>query len=86
MDAKSFNPEYFKSLTGVQKVMYKTAFEFEKKYAKGSTDESAHAAGVKEIARIADLMKECEKPQKYVDLWTGRTFMATENELEAMHS
>ena len=29
MDAKSFNPEYFKSLTGVQKVMYKTAFEFE---------------------------------------------------------
>lgn len=86
MDAKSFDPEYFKNLTDVQKVMYTAAFDFEKKYTKEATDESAHFAGLKEIARLKRVSEEYSKPQQYVDIFTGRTFWATENELESMHS
>lgn len=86
MDYKSFDPEYFASLSNVHKVLYKTAFEFHMKYHKGASPETAHFEGTMEVARIEKMAKELDKPQMYVDLSTGFTFMATENELESMHS
>jgi hypothetical protein len=72
------------NLKGVDAVMYRTAYAFEMNHCNG-TPETAHAAGLKEIVRINKLREEESKPKMYVNLSTGRRFMATENELEAMN-
>lgn len=72
-------------LTGINKVFYETAYSFEMEHGSGN-EYQAHAVGLKETERIAKLRKEAETPRMYVDLSTGRRFMATENELESMHS
>jgi hypothetical protein len=78
--------EFFQTLTGINKVLYKTAYNFELKYAANATEESAHQAGLKEIKRIGKLSEELSKPQTYVDLSTGKRFTCTENELMAKHA
>ena len=77
---------FFLTLTGINKVFYKTAYNFELKYAANATEESAHQAGLKEIKRIGKLSEELSKPQTYVDLSTGKRFRCTENELMAKHA
>ena len=72
---------FMSTLTGIEKVLYRTAYNFEMKYGSESTEESAHAAGLKEIERISNMRKDFDKPQKYVDISTGKTFTSTESEL-----
>lgn len=78
--------EFFQTLTGINKVLYKSAYNFELKYAANATEESAHQAGLKEIKRIGKLSEELSKPQTYVDISTGKRFTCTENELMARNA
>jgi hypothetical protein len=71
--------EYFQTLTGINKVLYKTAYKFEIDYAANATEESAHQAGLNEIKRIGKLSEELSKPQTYVNLSTGKKFICTGN-------
>lgn len=73
--------ELYNNLKGVEKVMYKTAFNFHMKYSTGATEDSAHIAGLKELERLGKLRNEMNKPQTYVDLSTGRKFRSTEAQL-----
>lgn len=74
------------TLTGINKVLYKTAYEFHMKYSANATTESAHQAGLKEIERIKELSKELDKPQSYVNVATGERFTCTESQLMSRHS
>ena len=78
--------EFFQTLTGINKVLYKTAYNFHMKYSTNATEESAHQAGLTEIKRISKLSEELDKPQTYVNLSTGKRFTCTENELMSKHS
>jgi len=78
--------EFFQTLTGINKVLYKTAYNFELKYAANATEESAHQAGLDKIKSVSKLSEELSKPQTYVDLSTGKRFRCTENELMAKHA
>ena len=80
------NIEFLNTLTGINKVLYKTAYNFHMKYSTNATEESAHQAGLKEIKRIGKLSEELSKPQTYVDLSTGKRFTCTENELMARNA
>jgi len=81
MDAK-----FLETLSGINKVLYKTSYEFEMKYAKNATHESAHQAGLDKIQSIKELRKELEKPQTYVNVSTGERFTCTEAELMSKHA
>ena len=85
MDAKTFNAPYYDSLNSVQKVMYESGFNFAIKY-ENYTPAQAHITGVKEVARLERIRNKASKPRMCVNLATGKQFMATENELESMHS
>ena len=78
--------EFYNNLKGVEKVMYKTKFDFHMKYSTGATEDSAHTAGLKELERLGKLRKEMDQPQTYVDLSTGRKFRSTESELISRNS
>ena len=77
---------FFQTLTGINKVLYKTSYEFHMKYSTDATEESAHQAVLKEIKRIGKISEELSKPQTYVDLSTGKRFTCTENELMARNA
>ena len=72
---------FFQTLTGVNKVLYKSSYEFHMKYSKNATEESAHQEGLNKIKSVARLSEELSKPQTYVDISTGRRFTSTEAEL-----
>jgi hypothetical protein len=78
--------KFLSTLSGVNKVLYKSEYEFHMKYHKGATHESAHQEGLKKIKMIEKFAEQESKPKMYVDLSTGRKFMATENDLASMHS
>jgi hypothetical protein len=65
------------TLKGVEKVMYKSAYNFHTKYHEGATLESAHQAGLDELKRLGKLREENSQPQTWVNLKTGKTFKAT---------
>ena len=77
---------YLETLKGVDKVLYKSAYEFEFKFVSGATEESAHQAGLDKLAQVNKMKEEASKPQIFVDLKTGKRFISTENDLEAMFS
>lgn len=77
---------YLETLKGVDKVLYKSAYEFELEFVSGATEESAHQAGLDKLARVNKMKEEASKPQVFVDLKTGKRFTSTENDLEAMFS
>jgi hypothetical protein len=77
---------FYDNLKGVERVMYKTAFNFHKQHVQGATEESAHQAGLKELDRLGRLRKEADQPQTYVDLSTGRKFRSTEADLISSNS
>ena len=68
---------FITTLKGVEKVMYKSAYNFHTKYHEGATPESAHQAGLNELKRLGKLREEHSQPQTWVDLKTGKTFKAT---------
>jgi hypothetical protein len=74
------------TLTGINKVLYKTSYEFHMKYSKNATPESAHQAGLDKIESINELSKELDKPQTYVNVSTGERFTCTEAQLMSRHS
>jgi hypothetical protein len=78
--------KFLETLSGINKVLYKTSYEFEMKYSENATPESAHQAGLAEIKRIEELSKEWEKPQTYVNVSTGERFTCTEAELMSKHA
>jgi hypothetical protein len=78
--------QFIQTLSGVNKVMYKTAYNFHTKYHEGATPESAHQAGLNEIQRIAKISERESQPQTYVDLSTGRKFTSTEADLISRNS
>lgn len=71
------NETFLSTLTGVEKCLYKSAYQFHMDYHSGATEESAHQEGLGEIERIKNLMKQASKPQKMIDLRTGKTFYST---------
>jgi hypothetical protein len=77
---------FAETLKGVDKVLYKSAYEFELKFVKGATEESAHQAGLEKLEQIKKLKAEASKPQVYMNLKTGEKFISTENDLEGMFS
>ena len=77
---------FYDNLKGVERVMYKTAFNFHTKYYEGATEDTAHEAGIKELERLGRLRKEADQPQTYVDLSTGRKFLSTEADLISSNS
>jgi hypothetical protein len=74
------------TLSGIDKVLYKTSYEFHLKYSENATPESAHRAGLEKIESIKKLSKELEKPQTYVNVATGERFRCTEAELMSKHA
>lgn len=72
---------FAETLKGVDKVMYKSAYNFHLQHIEGATEESAHEAGLKELERLEKLKEEASKPKVYVDLKTGKKFTSTENDL-----
>ena len=77
---------FYDNLKGVERVMYKTAFNFHIKYHEGATEDTAHEAGIKELERLGKIRKEADQPQTYVDLSTGRKFRSTEADLISSNS
>jgi hypothetical protein len=67
---------FFETLKGVEKVMYKTAYNFHLKYHSGATEDTAHEAGINELKRLGKLREEHSQPQTWVDLSTGKTHKA----------
>ena len=63
--------KHLENLKGTDKVLYRMAYEFEMKYAAGATEETAHEAGLKEIARIKKLSEETAN-EKWIDITTGK--------------
>ena len=65
----------YETLSSVEKVFYKAAFNFEMEYVSGNT-EAANEAGIAEVARINKMKKTASEPKTMVDLSTGKTFKA----------
>ena len=78
--------QFANTLTGINKVLYKTSYKFHMENFENATPESAHEEGLKRIEGINQLRKEFEKPQAYVNLATGERFTCTENQLISRHS
>ena len=68
--------EFYGTLKGTEKVMYKMAYNFHKNHSKGATEESAHQAGLKEISRLVRLREDHAEPETWVDITTGETHKA----------
>jgi hypothetical protein len=73
--------DFINTLTGIDKILYRTSYDFELKYSPNATPESAHEAGLKKIRRTEDLKTQMSKPQTYVNLATGKTIKCTESQL-----
>lgn len=71
------NETFLSTLGGVDRLMYKSAYQFHMDYHNGATEETAHQAGLDELQRISKIKEQCSKPQKMIDLRTGRTFYST---------
>ena len=67
---------FCQNLKGVEKVMYKSAFNFHMKNHNGATEDSAHTAGLNELKRLGKLREEHSKPQTWVDITTGKRHLA----------
>jgi len=67
---------FFETLKGVEKVMYKAAYNFHLKYHNGATEDTAHEAGINELKRLGKLREVHSQPQTWVDLSTGKTHKA----------
>ena len=67
---------FFETLKGVEKVMYKSAYNFHLKYHNGATEDTAHEAGLNEIKRLGRLREEHSEPTTWVDITTGKTHQA----------
>ena len=67
---------FCQNLKGVEKVMYKSAFNFHMKNHKGATEDSAHIVGLNELKRLGKLREEHSKPQIWVDITTGKQHLA----------
>jgi hypothetical protein len=80
------NVEFLNTLSGINKVLYKTSYEFHMKYSANATEESAHQAGLDKIKSVSKLSEELDKPQTYVNLSTGKRFTCTENQLTAKYA
>ena len=65
---------FFETLKGVEKVMYKSAYNFHMKYTLNANEESAHQAGLREIDRINKLRNQPE--ETWIDITTGKTHKA----------
>ena len=52
---------YFSTLNGREKILYKSHYDFELKYG-GGTPETAHAAGVKKVEDARKLVKKINFP------------------------
>ena len=77
---------FAETLKGVDKVLYKSAYEFELKFVEGATEENAHKAGLEKLEHLKRMKEEIKKPQVYVNLKTGEKFISTENDLEGRFS
>ena len=63
----------YETLSSMEKVFYKNAFNFEMQY--GSKNENlANEAGIAEVARINKIKKTASEPKTLVDVSTGKTF------------
>ena len=67
---------FCQNLKGVEKVMYKSAFNFHMKYHKDATEDTAHQAGLNELKRLGKLREEHSKPEVWVDITTGEKHLA----------
>jgi hypothetical protein len=77
---------FLNTLSGIDKVLYKTSYEFHMKYSANATPESAHRAGLEKIESVKELSRELEKPQTYVNVATGERFRCTEAELMSKYA
>jgi len=62
------NTDFLNTLSGVDKVLYKSAYQFTERYCNG-TPEECHAEGLK---KIKDTHKLASKKEVWVDITTGR--------------
>ena len=62
------NIDFLNTLSGVDKVLYKSAYNFTEKYCNGTPAE-CHAEGLKKIKDTHNLGK---KKENWVDITTGR--------------
>lgn len=74
------NAEFIQTLSGIEKILYKTSYDFEVKHC-GATPEQAHQAGINKIKSVNKLAKKESRPQTYVQLSTGKKIKCTENQL-----
>jgi len=77
------NIKYLNSLSPVEKVLYKTSFNFQKKL--GKSDEVAHEKSVKSVNDTMGISSSDEVID-YVDVFTGEKFSCTENEMMARNA
>jgi hypothetical protein len=78
--------DFINTLTGIDKVLYRTSYEFELKYSPNATPESAHQAGLEKLKNTREMMAQFEGEQDYVDLSTGKRFRCTEAQLMSKYS
>jgi len=78
--------DFINTLTGIDKVLYRTSYDFELKYSPNATPESAHQAGLEKLKNTKEMMAQFEGEQEYVDLSSGKRFRCTENQLIAKYS
>jgi hypothetical protein len=74
-----------KELTGLDKTLYTTAYNFHMEYHDGATEDSAHEAGIKEINRINGIKNAPEEKEWFVNLSTGKRFFGTQTEMESQN-
>jgi hypothetical protein len=74
------NVQFLQSLSRINQILYKSAYNFEIEHCNG-TPESAHQAGLSKLKNVEKLKEEFSKPQIYVNLATGKTTKCTEAQL-----
>ena len=52
--------DFINTLTGIDKVLYRTSYEFELKYSPNATPESAHQAGLEKLKNTREMMAQFE--------------------------
>jgi hypothetical protein len=78
--------DFINTLTGIDKVLYRTSYDFHLKYSPNATPESAHQAGLEKLKNTQEMMAQLEGEQNYVDLSTGKRFRCTEAQLMSKYS
>lgn len=77
--------QFAESLSGTDKVLYQTSYDFQIKYC-DATPEQAHQAGLEKIKQTKKLVDKMSKPQTYINLATGKKIKCTESQLIAKFS